>query len=66
MDAIGQLAGGIANEINNVLCGIMSATELLQLPQRNLDEKGLHYTDLILKTSTRAKDLVTKLLSFGH
>ncbi|MDA3812522.1 MAG: PAS domain-containing protein [Spirochaetaceae bacterium] len=66
MDAIGQLAGGVAHEINNVLCGIMSATQLLQLPQQNLDEKSLQYTDIILQTSTRAMDLVTKLLAFGH
>ncbi|MDA3811468.1 MAG: PAS domain-containing protein [Spirochaetaceae bacterium] len=66
MEALAQLVGGIAHEFNNILCGIMSATQLLQFPQRNLDEKSMQYTDLILQSSTRAKDLITKLLAFGR
>ncbi len=66
MDSIGQLAGGIAHNFNNVLCGIMNAAQLLQSPQRKLDEKGRKYTDLILKASERASDLTGKLLTFGQ
>ena len=66
MESIGQLAGGIAHNFNNVLCGIMNAAQLLQSPQRNLDEKGQKYTDMILKASERASDLIGKLMTFGQ
>ena len=66
MDAIGQLAGGMSHDFNNVLSGIMSAAQLLQLPKRNLDEKSLKYVDMILKASLRATDLIEKLLIFGR
>lgn len=66
MDSIGQLAGGIAHNFNNVLCGIMNAAQLLRFPARNLDDKGLKYTDMILKSSQRASELVATLLTFGQ
>ncbi|MDA3811485.1 MAG: response regulator [Spirochaetaceae bacterium] len=66
MDAIGQLAGGVAHDFNNMLSGIMGAAQLLKLPKRNLDEKGLKFIEMILDASTRAADLNTKLLAFGR
>jgi PAS domain S-box-containing protein len=66
MESVGQLAGGIAHDFNNMLSGIMSAAQLLQGPKRKLDEKGLKYVDLILQASTRAADLVGKLLTFSR
>jgi len=66
MDAIGQLAGGVAHDFNNMLGGILNAAQLLKSPQRNLDEKGREYIDLIIQASTRAADLTAKLLTFGR
>lgn len=66
MDAIGQLAGGVAHDFNNMLAGIMGAAELLCLPKRNLDEKGKEYVDVIMQASERAADLTSKLLAFGR
>ena len=66
MDAIGQLAGGVAHDFNNMLGGIMGATQLLKLPKRKLDKKGLKYLDLIEQASTQAADLTSKLLAFGR
>lgn len=65
MDAIGQLAGGIAHDFNNVLGGILNASQLLVMPQRNLDKKSLVCVDLIKKAAVRASDLTSKLLTFG-
>ncbi|MGL1893487.1 MAG: HAMP domain-containing protein, partial [Spirochaetaceae bacterium] len=62
MDAIGQLAGGIAHDFNNVLGGILNASQLLVMPQRNLDKKSLVCVDLIKKAAVRASDLTSKLL----
>ncbi len=66
MDAIGQLAGGMAHDFNNMLAGIMSSSQLLQSPKRNLDKKGLKYVDIIMNASERAADLISKLLLFGR
>lgn len=66
MDAIGQLAGGVAHDFNNMLGGIMGAAELLKSQNKNLDKKGLKLVEMIFKASTRAADLTAKLLSFGR
>jgi len=66
MDAIGQLAGGVAHDFNNVLSGIMGAAQLLTNPSRHLDKKGLGFVDMILNASSRATDLTQKLLMFAH
>lgn len=66
LESIGQLAGGMAHDFNNVLSAIISSTQLLQKSQKNLDEKGLRYTEITLKASERAKDLINKLLAFGR
>ncbi len=66
MDAIGQLAGGVAHDFNNMLTGIMGLAELLKSPQRNLDWKGHQYIDLLIQAVNRASDLTKKLLAFGR
>jgi len=66
MEAIGQLAGGVAHDFNNLIGGIMTAAQLLKLPKRNLDKKGIEFADIILNASTRASDLTNKLLAFGY
>ncbi len=65
MDAIGQLAGGVAHDFNNMLAGITGAASLLQLSE-NLEGKDRRkYIDLILDASKRAAGLTSKLLTFG-
>ena len=62
MDAVGQLAGGVAHDFNNMLGGIMGAAELLQ---EDLDDAGSDYVEMILNSAQRAADLTRKLLSFA-
>jgi PAS domain S-box-containing protein len=66
MDAIGQLAEGMAHDFNNVLSGIINAAQLLQSPKINLDERGIKYVEMILQSSERASDLIKKLMAFGR
>lgn len=66
LDAIGQLAGGVAHDFNNMLSGILGAAQLLKMPGIGLDEKGLKYVDLIVKSVSRSADLTAKLLAFGR
>lgn len=65
MEAIGTLAGGIAHDFNNILFPILGNTELLllEIPENSPLRKNL---DNILKSATRAKDLVSQILSFSR
>lgn len=66
MDAIGQLAGGIAHDFNNMLAGIMGSAGLLELCVPENNAAAHRAIDLIHRSSSRAEDLVKKLLSFSR
>ncbi|MCK5075044.1 MAG: response regulator, partial [Calditrichia bacterium] len=66
MESIGQLAGGVAHDFNNMLSGIMGAAELLSYKLSDADEKIKSYINLIMETSERASDLTNKLLAFSR
>jgi signal transduction histidine kinase len=65
METIGTLASGIAHDFNNMLSGILGYTELLK---HELSEEGraLTYCEQIIGAGTRARDLVTQILSFSR
>ena len=66
MDAIGQLAGGVAHDFNNMLAGILGAAQLLKVGAGEIKPELLKYIDIIITSSTRAADLTRKLLAFGR
>jgi len=66
MEAIGQLAGGVAHDFNNMLGAILGATQLLKLKKDKFDSKSVELIDLIEQASIQAADLTKKLLSFGR
>lgn len=65
MDAIGQLAGGVAHDFNNALSGIIGAAELLNAGIGS-EERKKEYIELILTASGRAAELTKKLLAFSR
>ena len=66
MDAIGQIASGVAHDFNNILSGIIGSAQLLQLKEKNLSEKGQKYINTILRASETASVLTNKLLLFSR
>ncbi len=66
MEAVGQLAGGVAHDFNNMLGGILGAAEMLKLdiPADQVDH--IQYLDIIINSSTRAAELTSKLLTFSR
>jgi PAS domain S-box-containing protein len=65
MESIGTLAGGIAHDFNNILGGILGYTELAQ-DDAGQDSPVQESLAGILKSTTRARDLVKQILTFSR
>lgn len=65
MEALGQLAGGVAHDFNNILMIIDGFTRML-VDVRDDDEKFNECLDRMHKTVQRGAGLTRKLLTFGR
>lgn len=65
MESIGQLAGGVAHDFNNMLSGISGASELLEIALVG-KEKELKFISMIRNATERASGLTGKLLAFSR
>jgi two-component system, chemotaxis family, CheB/CheR fusion protein len=65
LDAVGQLAGGVAHDFNNVLSAISLEAELLR-SNPTLDEDARHGLDEMLSEVQRAAGITRQLLLFSR
>lgn len=65
LESIGQLAGGVAHDFNNMLSPILGYAELIRddLPQGHPHANDLHQ---IIRAAERARDLTRQLLAFAR
>jgi two-component system sensor histidine kinase/response regulator len=63
--SIGQLAAGVAHEINNPLTGVLTFASLLR-EKENLDAQDREDLDVIISETTRAGEIVSSLLNFAR
>jgi PAS domain S-box-containing protein len=65
MDALGQLAGGVAHDFNNILTAVYGFTDLARnrLPR---DDEGYEQLGYVVEAATRGRDMVAQLLAFGR
>ncbi len=65
MQAVGQLAGGVAHDFNNVLTAIIGFSDLLLLKHKSTDPS---FSDImsIKQSANRAAGLVRQLLAFSR
>ncbi|MBD3242717.1 MAG: response regulator [Chitinivibrionales bacterium] len=65
MQAIGQLAGGIAHDINNQLTGIVGCTSMLDMSITKTPETA-EYLEIVKTAARNATRLVSQLLTFAR
>ncbi|MCX8031375.1 MAG: PAS domain S-box protein, partial [Thermodesulfovibrionales bacterium] len=65
MEAVGQLAGGVAHDFNNILTAIIGYAQLIKVIARH-DEKLNTYIEHILRSSEKAANLTNSLLTFSR
>ena len=63
--SIGQLAAGVAHEINNPLTGVLTFAHLLR-DKENMDEQDKEDLDVIINETIRAGEIVSGLLDFAR
>jgi two-component system, cell cycle sensor histidine kinase and response regulator CckA len=66
MELVGQLAGGIANDFNNMLGVIIGNIEMAMYHKQSLEEPLQNNLKNILKVATRSADLVSQLLTLAR
>jgi PAS domain S-box-containing protein len=65
MEAVGQLAGGVAHDFNNILTAIMGYSEML-LRRFEPDEIAHGHAQQIITAASRGASLVRQLLAFSR
>ncbi len=65
MQAIGELASGVAHDFNNQLAGILGGAELLTMQLEGKPDL-IELVEIIQNSVTRSSDLTKKLLSFAR
>ena len=65
MEAVGQLAGGVAHDFNNIMQAILGYSHLI-LTHSGGNEPVKRYVEELLKASKRAADLTKSLLAFSR
>lgn len=65
LETIGQLAGGVAHEINNMLIPVLVCSETLQAKHEQ-DPEGLELAQEVARAGSRIKDLCWRLLGLAR
>lgn len=65
MEAVGQLASGVAHDFNNILMVIMGYGSMLKVDQ-TIDDQQRNKIELIIDAAEKASQLTRNLLEFGR
>ncbi|MBO0698141.1 MAG: response regulator, partial [Zavarzinella sp.] len=64
MEALGQLAGGVAHDFNNILTGILGFADVIR--QSAADPAAASFGGEIVQAANRARDLIRQILMFSR
>jgi PAS domain S-box-containing protein len=65
LESLGVLAGGIAHDFNNILAAIIGYSEMAT-DDAQASDRARHHIEEVLRAATRAKQLVTQILTFSR
>lgn len=66
LESLGNLAGGIAHDLNNILTPILAIVQLLPLRLENLDQKTYDFLKILETNTKRGANLVKQILTFAR
>ncbi|PZO58646.1 MAG: histidine kinase [Phormidesmis priestleyi] len=66
LESLGQLAGGIAHDLGNMLTPILGIAQLLRLSQQNGDVATQQQLDLLESSAKRGAEMVRQILTFAQ
>ena len=66
LETLGQLTGGVAHDVNNLLTPITGALDLLHRKYADADPRAARWSDGALQSAERARLLVSRLLGFAR
>lgn len=66
LESLGQLAGGIAHDLNNVLTPILGVSQLLRMTLKEIDSSTQKQLDLLEKSAKRGANMVQQILTFAR
>ena len=66
LEALGQLAGGVAHDFNNNIHAILGHADLIALREKNLDAKAAGHLSKIIEIAESSGQLTSQLLGFAR
>lgn len=66
LESLGQLAGGIAHDLGNMLTPILGIAQILRLSQKHNDMATQQQLDLLESSAKRGADMVKQILTFAQ
>jgi two-component system, cell cycle sensor histidine kinase and response regulator CckA len=66
LESLGTLASGIAHDMNNILTPILTASQLLPLRLKNIDDRSRSLLRMLEESAKRGTNLVQQILSFAR
>ena len=66
LESLGQLAGGIAHDLGNILTPILGIAQMLRMTQTKADAATKEQLDILENSAKRGADMVRQILTFAQ
>lgn len=66
LESLGQLAGGIAHDLGNILTPILGIAQMLRMMQKDADTATKEQLDILESSAKRGADMVRQILTFAQ